>query len=442
MNTVENLTESRVNIDALFAEKTENVKGNLKEIVRDVIKKRARILSLAQKYETPFYLLDEEALEKNISAFNQSFNQELPKFKAFYAIKSNPHPSILKRVIRSGMGLDVSSERELNIGLKAGARQILLSGPGKTKSELALAVKNRSIVTINLDSFGELRKLQEIASKQRVTVKAGVRVFTDRSWSKFGISLKKLTDFLKEAQRSKFANVCGIQMHMSWNEDASPYIEAIETLGRYLKNEVSSSILREIEFLDFGGGFFPFRAEGIYPWATPLGKICKIANDHYGSPTTFSDNYYLTVSKPIETFAKAIGQSIKKHIEPLLSCSYYAEPGRVISNSSMMIVLRVVDVKNPGCIIVDGGINSVGWERFENNYFPLVNLTQPSDKERECLVYGSLCTPDDTWGKFSFAKGFREDDVIVVPNQGAYTYSLAQNFILPIPKVYLLTNRK
>ena len=55
-------------------------------------------------------------------------------------------------------------------------------------------------------------------------------------------------------------------------------------------------------------------------------------------------------------------------------------------------------------------------------------------RERQCLVAGSLCTPHDIWGYGYFGDGIQVGDVLLVPNQGAYTYSLRQEFIKPLPK--------
>ena len=104
----------------------------------------------------------------------------------------------------------------------------------------------------------------------------------------------------------------------------------------------------------------------------------------------------------------------------------------------MHLVLKVVDVKSPDLVITDGGTNAVGWERFEHDYFPVINLTQPGLTEHPCLVLGSLCTPHDVWGFSYHGYGIAEGDVLLVPDQGAYTYSLRQEFIKPLPGTAIL----
>ncbi|MFH1143386.1 MAG: hypothetical protein V1774_02440, partial [Candidatus Eisenbacteria bacterium] len=72
------------------------------------------------------------------------------------------------------------------------------------------------------------------------------------------------------------------------------------------------------------------------------------------------------------------------------------------------------------------------------DYFPVINLSRPGLNEHECLVAGSLCTPHDLWGYSYFGDGIEVGDILLIPNQGAYTYSLRQEFIKPLPRTVRL----
>ena len=114
------------------------------------------------------------------------------------------------------------------------------------------------------------------------------------------------------------------------------------------------------------------------------------------------------------------------------------EPGRWVCNDAVHLLMTVVDKKNGDIVITDAGTNAVGWERFEGDYFPVLNLTRPGPNENSCLILGSLCTPHDIWGAAYFGSGIEPGDVLMIPTQGAYTYSLRQDFIKPIPHVVAL----
>ena len=101
----------------------------------------------------------------------------------------------------------------------------------------------------------------------------------------------------------------------------------------------------------------------------------------------------------------------------------------------MHLILSVVDKKAPDLVITDAGTNAIGWERFETDYFPVLNLTRPLTRERDCLILGALCTPHDVWGYSYWGEDIRPGDILMIPTQGAYTYSLRQHFIKPLPRV-------
>jgi len=100
--------------------------------------------------------------------------------------------------------------------------------------------------------------------------------------------------------------------------------------------------------------------------------------------------------------------------------------------------LTVVDKKASDLVITDAGTNAIGWERFETDYFPVINLSRPDLIESECNILGSLCTPHDVWGYAYWGKDIQPGDILLIPTQGAYTYSLRQEFIKPLPTVVTL----
>ena len=183
-----------------------------------------------------------------------------------------------------------------------------------------------------------------------------------------------------------------------------------------------------------GAGFWPERGEWLAPAATPEGALRKAAE----MPDSLPPAHYKLPAAPIGEFARRIADAVRRHIAPHLSCRICVEPGRWLCNDAMHILLTVVDRKSDDLVITDGGTNAVGWERFESDYFPVINLTRPEAVERPCYVLGSLCTPHDVWGYACFGSDIRPGDLLLIPSQGAYTYSLRQHFIKPLPKAALL----
>lgn len=414
--------------------------GNLMQIVDEVLDRKVEILDIVKDHPTPFYLIDRNSLKESIETFKYSFVKNIPNCRIFYAMKSNDHPYILKQVVKTGFGVDASSGRELLLALENKAEKILFSGPAKTDEELGLALDNSDKVTINMDSFTELKRLGELTNKLQVTINAGVRIYTKYHgrWNKFGINLEELNEFWKESKKYEYINLIGIQCHMSWNESVEPYQNMIKVIGQYLGSKLDKIYLNDFQFIDLGGGFTPQNVEGDYPWATPQGKVNKIINEYFDQEAGYDSPYYVTESVSIDTYSTGISKAIKEHLKMLpQNVSIYFEPGRIICSKSMHILLKVMDIKNDFAIL-DGGTNITGWEKVLNSYSPLINLSNPSKKERKMRMYGSLCTPDDIWGYYCYSSKFEIGDIIVAPYRGAYTYSFSQDFIKPIPETYYL----
>ena len=385
---VRNIEQKKKWVQKILDAKDSYQEESLVHIVEEILAKKPLIELTIQDKQTPCYVIDHQALEHSLSRYINAFQKYLPHSKHFYAVKVNHHPIILKRIFNAGFGADVSSDRELRLALDAGASSIVFSGPGKTKKELEYALKYSDKVIINIDSFGELKKLDELSKEQNCEVCAGVRVsFKEHgSWDKFGIPLEECRRFFEAANKTCHIKLIGIQFHISWNADSKPYSTAIQLLGNYLKENFSSQELNALQFVDIGGGFRPYKSEGYYPDATPLGGIIQAASEELNFDPEFILPYLVTAAIQIEEYAQGISEAIKTHLRPFLKCGFYTEPGRIICNNAMHVILQIEDVKNDSCVILNGGTNIVGFERFEFDYFPIINLTHP--RQGRTPLYG------------------------------------------------------
>ncbi|MFA5069688.1 MAG: hypothetical protein WC528_00145 [Patescibacteria group bacterium] len=399
------------------------VSKNILSVVNKIILLRNEFFKLADKYKTPFYVYDQKSLDKDIKTFITAFQKHIPDFQPYYALKLNHHPYIIREAVKRGMGLDVASARELNIALKAGTKKIVYYSPAKSYHDLKMALNHADKVRLHIDSFNELKRLGRLANKRKKRIECGVRIHMalQGDWTKYGIPLKSLKDFWKEANRYSFLDLNGIHFHQSRNKTSSYYRDTIRDLASYLKWNFPDDQLGKIKYIDFGGGFESSANEGI------------IKQSKSGWP-----KYVIRQASTIEEYAQNIGNAIKKYLAPLINATYLSEPGRYICNGAMHILLSVSDIKEDKNCILNGGVNMVGWQRFKTEYFPIINLSHPSKRERKFKMWGNLCTTWDIWGYYYYGKKLRDKDIIVVPNQGALTYSLAQTFINNIPKVYRL----
>lgn len=392
-------------------------------------------LNAVQTHGSPLYALDTSQLQQRAEQFCDAFRQWMPTpVRVYYAVKSNHHPLIIKTLLSCGLGLDVSSGEELELALTLGAEDIIFSGPGKTSQELALAVSQVPRVTVLMDSFSELERLQHEAQRGGTVVNTGIRVTTQTQglWRKFGIPLSQLGTFVREASACSHISLRGLQFHTSWNLSPEAQVSFIETLGETLQL-LPHEWVRQMEFIDIGGGYWPQPGEWLQAAGTTAGAVERLLSPH--TPT--GEQRYCLPGTPIEAFAQELGRAVEEHLYARPHMTICLEPGRWLCHDAMHLLMTVVDCKAADLVITDAGTNAVGWERFETDYFPVINLTHPALQEHRCDVYGSLCTPHDVWGYSFWGQHIRAGDVLLIPSQGAYTFSLRQNFIKTLPKTVI-----
>jgi len=373
----------------------------ISSFVSGFLQRRDVFLQACHRYGSPLYVVEESVLIERAEQFIDAFYQVLPDVRIYYAMKSNNHPLIVKTLVN-------------------------------------VAVENSDRITVLIDSFGELEHLQRVAVEKDASIRAGVRLAIDSNglWRKFGIPLKDVSKFLDAAEHCDHVSINGLQFHTSWNLDPYNQVNFIACLGNIL-SKLTSEQSSMIEFIDIGGGFWPSQGEWLQSSGIPLSHSSSVTKLGSVSKTC----HYKRRSTTIEEFAGQIAQAVYTHLFPYVSCRICAEPGRWLCNDAMHLLLTVLDKKAKDLVITDAGTNAIGWERFETDYFPVINLSRAESIEHECYILGSLCTPHDVWGYTYWGKGIEPGDILMIPTQGAYTYSLRQEFIKPLPKVVMLDKK-
>ncbi|MBN2124808.1 MAG: decarboxylase [Deltaproteobacteria bacterium] len=414
----------------------------LQRYLQSHLKMRDILCESASRFGTPQYFLDETALSGRIHRFREAFSSRLPRSRAFYAVKSNSCPALVKCVVDSGIGLDVSGGPELAMALDLGCRTILFSGPGKTRGELLLALRNRERVTVLMDGFGEMDGISALLREVGgglPPLRVGIRVRGRHHgiWNRFGIPLGDLGILWDRARAEPGLSLQGIQFHTSWNLDPGAQVRMIRQIGSHIRGAFPPARWKDLEFLDIGGGYWPEEGEWLNAGNTFPGRLMQLLDPD----AAFGNRHYVRRARPLDSFARAISSALARQGPPLSELEIWMEPGRWLSHPAMQLLVRVLDRKEGGMFITDGGIHLLGWERPLSEYIPLINLTRPSVKERPLRLFGSLCTPLDVWGTSLFGQGVQTGDVILVPDQGAYTYSLRQSFIKPAAAVVRYNGR-
>jgi diaminopimelate decarboxylase len=430
--------------------------------VTDLIKKRDVMLESAKKYGTPQYLLDEEALIARAGLLREAFQKYAGNVRLFYAFKCNDLPRIIKVLKNAGVNADVAGIFELRLALKFGFERIIFTSPGKSDDELLLAMDNSDRVIINVDNLDEFRRIIslyeknylkipnvnprfKIEKKLRISFRMNISSESMDLWSKFGISPRDLRDVSKELKRYPYISWDGLHFHSSWNMNPDKHVACIKKIAAFLKNNFSREELKKLKFMDVGGGFM---CEGSVDFCseTDKGEILRMVSPDNPLIEMSEQMKSLCNVQPssVETFAKTIGDAFNTEVRKnlgLKDIELWIEPGRLMVSLSTHILLRVKSIKG-NSVIVDGGINLIGGHDAESTFFPIVNISKPSNDTIKSIVYGPLCDPHDLWGYQYFGGDAKIGDVLVVMHQGAYTYATAWKFIKPIAKYVSFHNGK
>src|SRR5207247_7851953 len=123
--------------------------------------------ALARKHGTPVVVIDHDVMRRNYA----EFKKHLPKVQAYYALKANPAPEIVRTLYQAGASFDVASLPEFmliyeNIKHLPPSQQqdfiwdkIIYANPTKPKETLQALDQYKPLVTF--DNIEELKKIQK-----------------------------------------------------------------------------------------------------------------------------------------------------------------------------------------------------------------------------------------------------------------------------------------
>ena len=95
---------------------------------------RENVRDLVEEYGSPLLVLSTQQVESNY----KRLRRYLPRVRVHYAIKANPHPEILRTMIKLGSSFDVASDGEIRLLNSMGVKgeRMIYANPMKTQGGL------------------------------------------------------------------------------------------------------------------------------------------------------------------------------------------------------------------------------------------------------------------------------------------------------------------
>lgn len=395
----------------------------------------ADTVSLAKKYGTPLYLLDEDRIRAHcrtyIRAMKTYFGEDA---QPLFASKALSFTGIYRLSTEEGMAVDVVSPGELFIALHAGfdPKNIYFHGNAKTEDDLRYAM-DAGVGCIVVDNETELLRVSAYAVEKGKTQEILLRltpgidphtfdaVNTGKVDSKFGsaIATGQAEALFLQAKDIPGVELLGFHCHIgSQIFDEKPFCDAADLMMTFLAS------LREkygytAKVLDLGGGI----------------GVRYVEDDPYID---------------IEDTLRLVGGHIRSVCESLNfpMPRVLMEPGRSLVADAGVTVYTVQNVKMiPGFksyAAIDGGMtDNPRYALYRSRYTVLLANRADETADFTCTVAGRCCESGDLIGENMLLPKPEVGDTLAVLVTGAYNYAMSSNYnAIPRPPIVMISGGK
>ena len=362
---------------------------------------RNELERIARRHGTPVVVIDHETIRRNYA----SFRRHLPRVQAYYAVKANPAPEIVRTLYEAGASFDVASFPEFMLvyrnvkRLPAKARQdfvwdkVVYANPIKPEKTLRALDRYRPLVTY--DNWAELAKIKAHAPHAGLALR--LRVPNTGSMvelsSKFGCDPGEAVDLIVEAFRIGLV-VEGLSFHVgSQCTNFENFVHALNMAAAVRSEALARG--HDIKILDIGGGF-------------------PVAYDRH--------------VKPLAALARVVNAEIARLFPP--DIEILAEPGRYLVATAATSVARVI-----GKAVRDGRvcyyIDDSVYHTFSGLIFdhcPYHFKAFKRGKAEISAVFGQTCDGLDTISRAENLPDLEIGDLVYSENIGAYSSASATWF--------------
>ena len=341
-------------------------------------------------------------IRKNSILSASKFFQEKFPGNILFAVKTNPHPEVIKTLIKSGIDqFDVASIEEIKAIRKfSQIAKCSYMHTVKSRESISEAYFKYGIKTYALDTKDELIKIIESTAKAK-DLELFVRVSVSNEHAeidlskKFGALNSEAVGLLRLAKQH--SSKIGLSFHVG-SQCMHPisYTKGITEIGNIIKK---TKIIPN--YINVGGGF-----PTIYPDLIPLSL----------------ENYFDEIKKGLE--------NLKIDNLPEIIC----EPGRALVAESGSTIVRVNLRKKQKLYINDGTYGTLFDAGTPNIVFPSRMIKDSSNKiiSKKLTAfdfYGPTCDSMDYMkGPFLLPNNIKENDYIELGQLGSYGLTFRTRF--------------
>ena len=349
------------------------------------------------KPDKPVYCIRKNSILSAAKFFKKRFPG-----KILFAVKTNPHPEVIKTLLNGGINqFDVASIEEIKIVKKfSQSAKCSYMHTVKSRESISEAYLKYGVKTFALDTKDELIKIIESTGNAK-DLELFVRVAVSNEHAEIDLS-KKFGALNSEAAGllrlvKQYSNKIGLSFHVG-SQCMRPisYAKGITEIGNIIKK---TKIIPE--YINVGGGF-----PTIYPDLIPQSM----------------DNYFDEIKKGLE--------NLKINNLPEIIC----EPGRALVAESGSTIVKVNLRKKQKLYINDGTYGTLFDAGTPNIVFPSKMIKDSSSKiiSKKLTAfnfYGPTCDSMDYMkGPFLLPNNIKENDYIELGQLGSYGLTFRTQF--------------
>ena len=349
------------------------------------------------KPEKPVYCIRKNSIRSATRFFKDNFPG-----KILYAVKTNPHPLVIEKIIESGVDqFDVASIEEIKaIRNFSQTAKCSYMHTVKSRESIKEAYFKYGVKTFSLDTKDELIKIIETTNNAK-DLELFVRVAVSNEHAeidlskKFGALSSEAAGLLRLAKQH--SKKIGLSFHVG-SQCMHPisYTKGISDIGNIIKK---TKIIPD--YINVGGGF-----PTIYPDLIPQTM----------------ENYFNEIKKSLD--------DLKLENLPEIIC----EPGRALVAESGSTIVKVNLRKKQKLYINDGTYGTLFDAGTPNIVFPSKMIKENSNKiiSKKLTAFdffGPTCDSMDYMkGPFLLPKNIKENDYIELGQLGAYGLTFRTQF--------------
>jgi len=358
------------------------------------------IESILREVGTPTYVYSLGRIRENFHRLKSAFAGTKARFH--FSVKANGNLDILRALSDVGAGFDCVSGGEIFRAQKAGARaeDIVFAGVGKTRDELAYAIRN-GVGWINAENIGELAHINHIAGEAggkavrvalrlnpEVTAKAHPYMATGHGAAKFGMTADVIRDVFSRQERYPRIDFVGIHMHIgSQLGDIDATLAALGKLLALIED------YPQIKTINLGGGL----------------------------PVAY--RFDETILQP-DRLAEELARRLEGY-------DLLLEPGRSIVADAGLLVAEVLYVKRQAgqtFVILDASMAELIRPALYGAYHEIVPIRCIAGETVTTQVVGPVCESADVLGRDRQLPPLKPVDKVALMTAGAYGMTMASNY--------------